>query len=80
LREDVKGYRILLGGKLGRHPQLGTEIKGVFPKDEVMKVVEKCLDHFMKENQHGERFGEILNRTGTEFLNEIDLKQQRIST
>ncbi len=71
LQEDVKGYRILVGGKLGRHPQLGTEIDGVYSKEDALKVVEKCLDHYMSQNRHGERFGEILNRTGTEFLHEM---------
>lgn len=29
LAEGAKGYRVLVGGKLGRHPQLGRELSGI---------------------------------------------------
>lgn len=66
LREDVCGYRILVGGKLGRHPQLGRELGRIFPPDEALQKIKECIAHYMKHNTHGERFGEILNRTGME--------------
>lgn len=62
LREIQEGYRVLLGGKLGRHPQLGTELHGVYSTDEIITIVNHCLDHYCKHNLNGERFGEILNR------------------
>lgn len=62
------GYRILLGGKLGRHPQLGRELSGIFPVEATLAVVDACLIHFKRENRDGERFGELINRTGLEFL------------
>jgi dissimilatory sulfite reductase (desulfoviridin) alpha/beta subunit len=68
LKKGQEGYRVLLGGKLGRHPQLATELEGVYPRDQVLQIVEKCLHHFMTHNVKGERFGEILNRTGTDFV------------
>jgi anaerobic sulfite reductase subunit C len=58
------GYRILLGGKLGRHPQLAKEIQGIFSLDETLKILDMCLEHFIEHNQAGERFGDILQRTG----------------
>jgi anaerobic sulfite reductase subunit C len=63
-----RGYRILVGGKLGRHPQLGRELQGLFSVDQAVEVVERCLDHHLEHNQSGERFGNILNRTGIGFL------------
>ena len=63
-----RGFRILLGGKLGRHPQLGRELAGIFSPAETVAIVEACLRHFKAENRKGERFGEILNRTGLAFL------------
>ena len=60
----LTGYRILVGGKLGRHPQLGQELPGIFTAEETVEVVKRCAAHFLRHNRHGERFGEILQRTG----------------
>jgi len=62
IRERRRGYRILIGGKLGRHPQLGAELQGIRSMQEVLVIVERCLDHYLELNVCGERFGEILNR------------------
>ena len=64
IEEVEKGWRILAGGKLGRHPQLGQEMEGVYPGDEVRKIVERCLDVYFAHNTGGERLGAILNRIG----------------
>lgn len=63
-----RGYRVLLGGKLGRHPQLGKELPGIYSQNEVLGIVDRSLNHFMEYNEKGERFGEILNRTGVEAI------------
>ena len=68
LEEDTKGYRIQLGGKLGRHPRLGRELPGIYGLEDTLKVVDGCLDHYQENCREGERFGEILNRTGRNFL------------
>lgn len=70
LQEATCGYRILVGGKLGRHPQLGKELDGIYSAHEAIKRVERCVNHYMKHNTQGERLGEILNRTGLEDLQE----------
>ncbi len=62
--EGAVGYRILLGGKLGRHPQLGAELQGIWSVKEVLEIFERCLDVYFENNQSGERFGDILNRVG----------------
>ncbi|MHC1743270.1 MAG: 4Fe-4S dicluster domain-containing protein [Syntrophobacteraceae bacterium] len=58
------GYRILVGGKLGRHPQLAKDLGRIYSPEEALRVVERCIEHYMKHNRKGERFGEILKRTG----------------
>jgi anaerobic sulfite reductase subunit C len=68
LRESMRGYRILVGGKLGRHPQLGRELKTIRSAEETVATFERCLSIYMACNRAGERFGEILNLTGVEEL------------
>lgn len=58
------GYRVLVGGKLGRHPQLARDLGKIYTPEEALKVVERCIEHYRKHNRKGERFGEVLNRTG----------------
>jgi anaerobic sulfite reductase subunit C len=64
LKEGQKGYRVLVGGKLGRHPRLAEELSGIFSQDEAHKIVEKCLDLYQERSVHGERLGEILEHMG----------------
>jgi len=60
-----KGYRVLLGGKLGRHPRLAQEIPGIFSEDEAVDILGKCLDLYKKKSEHGERFAEIVQGSET---------------
>lgn len=64
IEEAEKGWRILAGGKLGRHPQLGKELEGIYSKDGAQEIVERCLDIYFAHNSGGERLGAILNRIG----------------
>ena len=64
IEEAEKGWRILAGGKLGRHPQLGKEMEGIYSKDEAQEIVQRCLDIYFAHNIGGERLGAILNRIG----------------
>jgi anaerobic sulfite reductase subunit C len=68
LREGKQGYRIFVGGKLGRHPQLGEELPRIYDPDEALHVLERCLDLYQQRCQRGERFGEILEREGRERI------------
>jgi dissimilatory sulfite reductase (desulfoviridin) alpha/beta subunit len=66
LKEGKRGYRILVGGKLGRHPRLARELPGIHSPEETLSIVERCTDVFRKQCVGGERFGEILERSGKE--------------
>ena len=59
-----KGYRVLLGGKLGRHPRLAREIIPLAREDEVLALLEKVLSFYRKHAQHGERLGAVFDRLG----------------
>jgi dissimilatory sulfite reductase (desulfoviridin) alpha/beta subunit len=71
LQEKEGGYRIFVGGKLGRHPRLAAEIPGIYGLEETLKIIDRCLDHYQKHCQRGERLGEILERTGVEELKKL---------
>jgi anaerobic sulfite reductase subunit C len=62
LNEGSRGYRILIGGKLGRHPQLGKELNGIHSEEETLQIIERILDHYLTHNIAGERLGVILDR------------------
>jgi len=62
LQEDTQGFRVLVGGKLGRHPQLGKDLGKIYSKDEMLKVLKHYLDFYQTHCQKGERLGEILNQ------------------
>ena len=72
LVEGQKGYRILVGGKLGRHPRLAQELPRVHSVEGAMDLVGRCLDHYQANCLKGERFGEILERTGPGVLTGAD--------
>lgn len=60
LAEGQKGFRIQLGGKLGRHPQLAKELPGIYDEDTAAKIVKDCLRFYKDTSKNGERFGQIL--------------------
>ena len=62
------GFRVMLGGKLGRHPRLATELDGVRTHQQVLELLETVIRHYKEHNRGGERLGDIIERTGLEFL------------
>jgi anaerobic sulfite reductase subunit C len=62
LGEGTAGFRVQVGGKLGRHPQLARDLGAIFPQEEMLKKLNEYLDLYQTQNQKGERLGEILNR------------------
>jgi dissimilatory sulfite reductase (desulfoviridin) alpha/beta subunit len=60
IAEGQAGYRIQLGGKLGRHPQLARELPGLYDENQVKRIVSDCLRFYKENSKHGERFGQIL--------------------
>ncbi len=65
------GFRVLLGGKLGRHPQLAAELPGIYSPDEVFRILDLTLAHFKEHGGGPRRLGEILNRTGLGYLDTL---------
>ena len=60
IAEGSKGYRVQLGGKLGRHPRLAQELPGIYSEEQVVQIVKESLRFYKKNSHNGERFGQIL--------------------
>jgi len=59
LNAGKKGFRVQLGGKLGRHPVLAKELKGIFTEDEVLNIVKDAISFYKKYSKNGERFSKL---------------------
>ncbi len=60
LEKGITGFRVLLGGRLGRHPRLGMEVPGIHSHDQVLHIVEKALAFYKANSKNGKRFSKIL--------------------
>ena len=58
--EVTKGYRVQLGGKLGRHPRLAKELPGIYSQQQVLEIVKDCLKFYKNNSKYGQRFSQIL--------------------
>ncbi|MFZ2630542.1 MAG: 4Fe-4S binding protein [Desulfosalsimonadaceae bacterium] len=65
LAVNKQGYRILLGGKLGRHPRLASELPGIFTEEETLAIVARCIAYYKSACHNGERFADLLSKDET---------------
>jgi len=60
IEESERGFRVLLGGRLGRHPRLAMEVPGIQSRQQVLAIVENCLTFYKAHSKNGDRFSKIL--------------------
>ncbi len=70
LRRDDGGYRVLVGGKLGRHPKLAREFARGLDADQVVALVSRIVKTYKAEALGGERLGTLVNRLGWDRFRE----------
>jgi dissimilatory sulfite reductase (desulfoviridin) alpha/beta subunit len=58
IKKGLTGFRVLLGGKLGRHPRLAKELSGIYNEENVIEIVKACIRFYKEHNRQGERFAE----------------------
>ncbi len=56
------GYRVLIGGKLGRHPRLAEELPEIYSEPEVIDIIHCCIKYYKNSSKNGERFAEIISK------------------
>jgi dissimilatory sulfite reductase (desulfoviridin) alpha/beta subunit len=54
-----RGYRVQLGGKLGRRPRLAEELPGIYSEDDIIDILKKCISFYKAKSKNGKRFAEI---------------------
>lgn len=55
-----KGYRVLIGGKLGRHPRLARELPGIHDAETVVRMIGEFVSFYKSRCTHGQRFAQLL--------------------
>lgn len=63
-----RGYRLLIGGKLGRHPRLAEELPGLYDADTILHLLECCVRYYKEYSKGGERFAALVERAGPAFF------------
>ncbi len=61
LEEKQNGFRVFLGGRLGRHPRLAMEIPGLKTHKQVLAIVQNCITFYKRNSKNGQRFSQILS-------------------
>ena len=78
LQPGSVGYTVLIGGKLGRHPQFGVEMVSMADEDQVLRALKVCVELFLHPREGERRFGDMVNRVGLESIRRrLDPKSSR---
>jgi dissimilatory sulfite reductase (desulfoviridin) alpha/beta subunit len=60
LVQGKAGYRLLIGGRLGRHPRLGRETLTLASEEEVIRKIVSLLENFKSSAKPQERFSHFI--------------------
>lgn len=63
-----KGFRVLLGGRLGRHPRLAHELEGIFSPPEALRIIENSVMLFIDNYTRVKRFADLFDLTGCDSI------------
>ena len=62
LQSVRSGFRVLLGGRLGRRPRLAMELPGLYSREQVRSIVVICLNYYKAYSRNGKRFSHLFTR------------------
>jgi len=72
ITEEWTGYKIIVGGKIGKHPKLGVELIDVKSPKEAVAIFRKIINWAKQNTKIGERLGVCIDRVGFEkFKTEV---------
>ncbi len=64
LKAESLGYKILVGGKLGRHPMLAKEVFALVSAEKAAEILDKTISFYQKHCKSGERLRVIIEKLG----------------
>lgn len=73
IEAEQDGYRVLLGGKLGRHPRLASDVEGIFCEEQVLAMLAECVFYFMEQYRPKVRFGTIVAESYEPLMQRLEL-------
>lgn len=73
IREENSGFRVLVGGKLGRHPRLAGTLLEMAGEDRVLAALEDAVRVYMEHGRDSERLGGMVERLGIDRVREMIL-------
>ncbi len=65
IKTEKKCFRVMIGGKLGRHPRFAEDLIDFADESEVLKALDVCVDAILNEKKE-KRFGELVRKIGIE--------------
>lgn len=63
---DRTGYSLLIGGKVGRSPQMGVKFAELVNETELFEILNRTMKFYNENALKGERVGDTVQRTGLE--------------
>ena len=58
------GFRMLVGGRLGRRPRFGVELPGILPPEKAAAITAKAIGLYLRDRAPGQRLGDVLFKHG----------------
>ena len=68
IRCEPVGFRLLVGGHMGRHPEWATELPGLYTPDQIQLTLKLLILLLIRETRHGERPSQTFARLGFEHI------------
>lgn len=60
----ARGFRVLVGGKLGRRPCLARELEGLYTPEQALRILNACLRAHQETWRPGLRFADVVTARG----------------
>ncbi len=65
IKTEKKCYRVMIGGKLGRHPRFADDLIEFADETDVIRALDVCVDAILSEKRE-KRFGALVEKLGIE--------------